>query len=97
MDAPERIWTQKLHPAMDQTTPRGHWYDTHIIPSLTEYIRADLLDAANARAEAAEAAAKTAREALGEIAAAVGCLEGKDRLDRELIRNIKESLAQKGG
>jgi len=45
-----------------------------------------LLDAAYAREEKLEAA-------LAEIAAAVACIEGKDKLDRELIRNIMESLA----
>ena len=43
--------------------------------------------------DAAEAALKTAREAIDEITAVVGCLEGKDALDRELIRNIVASIA----
>jgi len=60
-----------------------------------EYVQAlcAALDAEEARADAAEAALKTAREAIAEIEAVVGCLEGKDKLDRELIRNITESLA----
>ena len=31
-------------------------------------------------------------EALAEIEAVAGCLEGKDPLDRELIRNIGDSI-----
>lgn len=56
MDAPERIFVAWPQPnATGLAFTLNAWNRTH-------YVRADLLTAATARAEAAEAAAKTARD-----------------------------------
>ena len=92
MDAPER---KPMPPLPDVAYLYYTWmphewrlqaqdYFSHWNPK--PYVPKTALDAAAARAEAAEAA-------LAEIAAAVGCIEGEDSLDRELIRNIKARLA----
>lgn len=57
---------------------------------LGDAIKATTLAAENATLRASEAAAL---EALAEIGAVVAALEGKDSLDREMIRNIGTRIA----
>ena len=74
---------QRAKAAEDERDRLRQWWETAIVER----------DAYSEERDAAEAQAKTLREALDEISTVVGCLEGKDALDRELIRNIKASLA----